>query len=230
MKRSAIASLALILIAIPATLFLGTQLSGRAYYLTSTLIILETMFPFFLAFETRKPQARELVTLAVLSALATVSRIAIPLPNFKPTTAIIMLTGIALGPETGFVSGAVTAFASNFFYSQGPWTPWQMLSYGFGGYLAGILFFRRKRPGPILLCAFGFVSVLLIVGPLLDASTIFTTGSRISMKFILAVLAAGLPHNLKHALSCAATLLLFSKPLLGKLDRLKSKYGMMDVN
>ena len=65
MKKSMLFSLLVIFLLIPATLFLGTQLTGRAYYLTSTLIIIETMLPFFFAFETRKPQARELVTIAV---------------------------------------------------------------------------------------------------------------------------------------------------------------------
>ena len=69
MRKSTLASLILVLVLIPLTLFLGTRLHGRWYYLTSTLIIIETMIPFFLAFETRKPQARELVTLSVLCAL-----------------------------------------------------------------------------------------------------------------------------------------------------------------
>ena len=76
MKKSTLFSLLVIFLLIPATLFLGTRMTGRAYYLTSTLIIIEIMLPFFYAFETRKPQARELVVIAVLCAIGIVGRAA----------------------------------------------------------------------------------------------------------------------------------------------------------
>lgn len=230
MKRALFLRVLVCAVLIPATLFLGTHLKGRWYYLTCTLVIIETMLPFFMAFETRKPQARELVTIAVMCALSVASRVVVLIPNFKPMTAIIMLTGIALGPEAGFLTGAVSAFASNFFFSQGPWTPWQMMGYGFGGFLAGILFFGKKRNhSPAMLAVFGFLTIQLVVGPLLDCCTVFTTGSKLSWKFAAAVFAAGVPYNFKHALACAVTMLLFSKPLLEKLERLIVKYGMMDA-
>lgn len=230
MKRALFLRILVCAVLIPATLFLGTHLKGRWYYLTCTLVIIETMLPFFMAFETRKPQARELVTIAVMCALSVASRVVVLIPNFKPMTAIIMLTGIALGPEAGFLTGAVSAFASNFFFSQGPWTPWQMMGYGFGGFLAGILFFGKKRNhSPAMLAVFGFLTIQLVVGPLLDCCTVFTTGSKLSWKFAAAVFAAGVPYNFKHALACAVIMLLFSKPLLEKLERLIVKYGMMDA-
>ena len=231
MRKVTIFNILLITVLIPGTLFLGTRLTGRWYYLTSTLMIIETMIPFFLGFETRKPQARELVTIAVMCALAVASRVAIMLPNFKPMTAIIMITGIALGAEAGFMTGAIGAFASNFFFSQGPWTPWQMMAYGFGGFLAGALFHQRfKVRNPVFLAVYGFLSILLIIGPLLDCCTVFTVTTQITWKYAAAVFAAGFPYNLQHALACGVTMLLLSKPLLSKLDRLKMKYGMMDAH
>ena len=129
MKKRKLFTLLTIFLLIPATLFLGTKLPGRAHYLTSTLIILEILIPFFLLFEKRKPQARELVVIAVMSALAFASRAAFAaVMYFKPISAIIMLSGIALGPEAGFVVGAISLFASNFLFGQGPWTPWQMMT------------------------------------------------------------------------------------------------------
>lgn len=230
MRRSMSFSLLTILILIPATLYLGTHLKGRWYYLTSTLVIIETMLPFFLSFETRKPQARELVTIAVMCALAVASRVVILVPHFKPTIAIVMIAGIALGAEAGFMTGAVTAFASNFFYSQGPWTPWQMMAYGMGGFLASVLFRSEKvQKKPVILAVVGFFIILLIVGPLLDCSSIFSMASHITKKYVLAVFAAGFPNNLVQAAACSVTMLLFSQPLLNKLNRLKQKYGMMDV-
>lgn len=138
MKKSHIATLLIFLLVIPATLYFGLRLTGRAYYLTSTLVIIEIIIPFLLAFESRRPQARELVVIAVLSALAVAARVAIPIPNFKAIFAIIMLSGIAFGPEAGFLVGAVSAFASNFFYGQGAYTPWQMFAYGAGGNAGGL--------------------------------------------------------------------------------------------
>jgi len=82
MKRATLFSLLTLLVLIPATLFLGTQLRGKWHYLTSTLVILEAMLPFFLTFEARRPQARELVIIAVMAALAVAGRVAIPVPNF----------------------------------------------------------------------------------------------------------------------------------------------------
>ena len=77
MKKSHIATLLIFLLVIPATLYFGLRLTGRAYYLTSTLVIIEIIIPFLLAFESRRPQARELVVIAVLSALAVAARVAL---------------------------------------------------------------------------------------------------------------------------------------------------------
>lgn len=229
MRKSTVFSVLTLAVLIPATLYLGTHLKGRWYYLTSTLVVLETMLPFFLTFEKRNPKARELVTIAVMCALAVVSRIVVVIPNFKPTTAIVMITGIALGAEAGFMTGAITALASNFFFSQGPWTPWQMMAYGVGGFLAGLIFYRKKNVKPQILAVFGFLAIFLLVGPLLDCSSIFTFTSHITKKYVIAVFTAGLPNNFIHAAACAVTMLVFSRPLLNKLNRLKTKYGMMDV-
>ena len=134
------------------------------------------MLPFFVSFEARKPQPRELVTIAVMAALAAASRAVFAfLPSFKPITAIIMITGIAFGAEAGFLTGALGIFASNFLFSQGPWTPWQMLAYGVAGFLAGLIFHRRAGwRKPLVLGIFGFFYVMLLIGPLLDCCTIFT--------------------------------------------------------
>lgn len=236
MKKSMAFSLLTIFLLIPATLYLGTRMTGRAHYLTSTLIIIEIMLPFFFAFESRKPQARELVTIAVMCALAVAARVLVQIPAFKPIVGIIMISGIALGAEAGFLTGAVSAFASNFFFSQGPWTPWQMMAYGIAGFLSGLLFHKR-RPFPAkpwlssaVLAVYGFFAVVLLVGPLLDTSSVFTMASRITLKFVLAVYTAGFIPNVILGSATAVTMLLVSRPLLGKLDRLRLKYGMLEVS
>ena len=229
MKKSHIAMLLMFLLVIPATLFFGLRLSGRAYYFTSTLVIVELLIPFLLAFENRKPQARELVVIAVLSALAVAARVVIPIPNFKVIFAVIMLSGIAFGPEAGFLVGAVSAFASNFFYGQGAYTPWQMFAYGAGGMLAGFLFAKGRLPRkPAVMGVFGFLAALLFVGPLLDTCTVFLTLPVIHFQTAWPLYVSGFPVNLSQGTCTFLTMLLFGNPLLEKLDRVKVQYGMTE--
>jgi len=229
MKKTNLATLLIFLLVIPATLILGSRMSGKSYYLTSTLIIVELLIPFFLAFEGRRPQARELVVIAVMCALAVAARVAIPIPNFKAIYAIIMIAGIAFGPESGFLVGAVAALASNFFLSQGPYTPWQMMGYGAGGVLAGFLFQKGRLPRkPLFMGTVGFLGVLLLVGPLLDTCTVFLAPMSMNLTSILAIYISGFPVNVSQGLSTFAVMFLLGKPLLEKLDRIQVKYGMME--
>ena len=229
MKKSNVAMLIVFLALIPLTLFLGDKLPGKGYYITGVLIIIELAVPFFMIFEKRKPQARELVVLAVMIALAVIGRVAIPIPHFKAAFAIIMLTGIAFGPEAGFIVGAITAFASNFFYGQGAYMPWQMIAYGAGGMLAGFIFIKNIIPRkPWIMAIVGFFSVVLWIGPLLDTSHIFIMMPEISFATVTASLASGLPVNVSQGICTALMMLVFGRPLLEKLDRVKQKYGMME--
>ena len=229
MKKSHIATLLVFFLLIPATLFLGTKLPGPSFYITGTAIIVELMLPFFMAFEGRKPQARELVVIAVMCALAVAGRAAIPIPNFKAIFAIIMLSGIAFGPEAGFMVGAVSAFASDFFYGQGPYTPWQMMAYGAGGMLAGFLFAKGRLPQkPWVMAVFGFFAVILWVGPLLDCSHIFLMLAQINWGGVLATFISGFYVNITQAICTVLVMLILGRPLLDKLDRIKVKYGMME--
>lgn len=231
-------SLAIMVLLVPLAVVLFTRLK-QSFYLSGLTIIVLTIAAFFLHFESRKPQARELVLLAVLCALAVASRAAFGfVPHFKPMLAIVMLTGIAFGPEAGFLCGAISGFASNFIFGQGPWTPWQMFAYGIGGMLAGLFALcgilkkspRAWRDGgwrDILgLTVFGFLCILLVVGPLLDTSTFFMAGFSASSP--LGIYLAGVPVNCVHGSAVALTMLLFGKPLLDRLRRIQIKYGMME--
>ena len=230
MKKSNILTLIMFLALIPLTLFLGDKLPGKGYYITGVLIIIEIAVPFFMMFEKRKPQAKELVVLAIMIALAVMGRVAIPIPHFKAAFAIIMLTGIAFGPEAGFIVGAITAFASNFFYGQGAYMPWQMMAYGAGGMLAGFVFIRNKIPKkPWIMAIVGFVAVVLWIGPLLDTSHIFIIMPEINISTITASLASGFPVNVSQGICTAIIMFVFGKPLLEKLDRVKQKYGMLEL-
>ena len=222
--------LVLCLLAIPLTLFLGLKLGGgRKYMITSVLIVVETMVPFFVAFEGRRPQARELVILAVLSALAIGGRaVFFALPGFKPVAALVILTGVAFGAEAGFLVGAVTMLVSNVLFGQGPWTPWQMFAMGCIGLLAGLLFrkglLNRDR---LSLSIFGGLSIFIIYGGILNPTSVWMYQSRPSLKMVLATLVTGLPADAVHAMSTVFFLWVLSESMLQKLDRVKVKYGLI---
>ena len=122
LRKRTTAAAVMILLLIPVTLFIGVYyLQDKKYYFISLLILLETMLPFFLVFEGRKPQARELVIIAVLCALGVAGRAAFfMLPQFKPVMALTIIAGVAFGGETGFLVGSMTMLASNVMFSQGP--------------------------------------------------------------------------------------------------------------
>lgn len=230
-KRTTMAAL-LILLVIPATILFGIIfLNDRKEYFISLLIITETMIPFFMIYEERQPEARELVVISVIAALAIAGRAAFfMLPFFKPVTAIVIIAAVCLGPEAGFLCGALAAFGSNFFFGQGPWTPWQMFSYGIIGFLAGILFKKGiLKKNKRSLCVFGFITTLLIYGGLMDTCSLFMwTANTRSWALILSVYAMGFSVNLIHATATAFFLFVLSKAMIEKLDRIKRKYGMME--
>ena len=223
--------LVLSLLLIPLTIWAGLQWDGgRKYMIISLAIIFETMLPFFLIFEGRKPQARELVILSVLSALAIGGRaIFFAMPGFKPVAAMVILTGVAFGAEAGFMVGTMTMFCSNVLFGQGPWTPWQMFAIGIIGLLSGVLFrkglLHRDR---FSLCAFGGLAIFLIYGGIMNPASILMYQPNPTWKMILTACITGVPADAIHALATVLFLWFLSEPMLEKLDRVKVKYGLME--
>ena len=143
-KRLALTAV-LIFLVIPALIALTVFLGSRRLYMPlSLLILVMIMAPFFMIFERRKPRAREVVLIAMMSALTVSSHtffhIAFPV---QIGTAMVIISGISLGPEAGFLIGAMSRFVCNFYMGQGAWTPWQMFCWGLLGFLAGLAFNRE---------------------------------------------------------------------------------------
>lgn len=235
-------------ILVPAVILLSDRMGDRNYYIAGVLIIILAMIPFFAGFESCRPEARELVTIAVMCAIAVASRIVfIMLPGFKPVVAIIMITGMAFGPSAGFLTGAMGAFVSNFVFGQGPWTPWQMFAFGIAGFIFGLLSGKgpvkaeaglpsgfsggrslKKILQRLPVSLFGFLVIVVIVGPILDTCTLFTMTTAVSGASAATVYLAGLPVNLIHGAAVFVTLFFLTVPIMDKLDRIKIKYGMME--
>lgn len=178
-KRRTGVSALLIFLVIPALIFVGVTLfNDRSYLLVSWMILAVTMLPFFMVFERRKPKAREIVLIAMMCALTVCAQLICTMTfPMKAGTAMIIASGVALGPEAGFLIGALARFVLNFYEGQGPWTPWQMFCWGLLGFLAGLAFNKptvekvnsrdfKVIMGPLLCLAFaellGWILYLLI--------------------------------------------------------------------
>ncbi len=229
-KRTVIASF-LILLLIPFTIFFGIYYLGdRKYYFISLLIILETILPFFMIFENRRVEAREIVIVSVLCAIGVAGRAAFfMIPEFKPLLAVITISGVCMGAETGFLVGAMTGFVSNFFFGQGPWTPWQMFALGIIGFVSGIVFetgiLRKTRYS---LSVFGFLSALLVYGGIMNPASVLMVTQNPTREMIYSAFLVGLPVDFIHAMSTAFFLWFLGEPMIEKLERVKQKYGILE--
>lgn len=217
----------LLLLLIPVTIWLGNRFFGsRKYLVLSLLVMAEVFVPFLLHFEGRRPKAAELAVTATLCAIAIAGRAAFfALPFFKPMLAVVIVSAAALGPETGFVVGAVTMLVSNMMYGQGPWTPWQMLALGACGLAAGLVFYTAKvSKKRIWLCLFGLVSAVVIYGGIMNPASVLMYQSQPSLQMVLAAYVTGLPTDLTHAAATVLLLWLLGPAMLRRLERIKVKY------
>jgi len=229
-KKSTVLAILSAFLLVPLTIYIGTKIFGsRKYFFISLLIIIETMVPFLMLFEWRKPMAREIVLISVLCAITVIGRVIFFMtPHFKPTLALLIITGVCLGAETGFLVGVVTGFLSNFFYGQGPWTPWQMFALGIIGFLSGIVFRRcTLKRNKVTICIFGFLVALVIYGGIMNPASIIMWQNKITLPMIVTSYVAGLPLDLVHAFATAFFLWFISGPMMEKIERIKVKYGLI---
>lgn len=228
-KRTLVAA-AISLLFIPLTLFAGLRLLPvKQYYVTSLLVIAECMLPFLFVFEGRKRNPREIVIVSVLCAVAVAGRAAFfMLPQFKPVVAVVIISGLMLGAEDGFLVGAVTMLVSNMLFSQGPWTPWQMFAMGLIGFLTGVLsqkgILRKSR---LILCLYGFLTTLIIYGVIVNTSTaLIWNTEEFNFNILLGYYITGFPMDLIHAVSTVIFLWFGANPLVDILERVKIKYDL----
>ena len=220
-------SFAVYLVLIPLVIFIGVKLfADRKYNLISILIAFLACVHFFIGFEKGKTGARELVVIAVMSAISVLGRLIFaPIPGFKPVTAIVIITGIAYGMQAGFLTGTLSAIVSNIFYGQGPWTPFQMFVWGFLGLLAGLLFKCGQKPNAIWLIIIGTIGGVLF-SVMMDIWSVLNIDGTWNWTRYLALLVSSLPFMAIYAVSNVIFLLLLTKPFLQKLNRVKDKYGL----
>ncbi|MCL2525434.1 MAG: ECF transporter S component [Coriobacteriia bacterium] len=217
------------------------------HLLTSTLLVIAVLALAVFIYERSRPRPRELMPVVVLAALAILGRIvAMPIPNFQPATALIVLAGYFFGRGAGLMCGLLTALVSNMVMGQGPWTPWQMLAWGLVGYGAGVLGeYVQKRNSDIsqestperaaarkrtlilqvIVVAYGTVASLLF-GMVLDLQFFIAYAWETGWAGLITTWSMGFPMNVMHAASTLIFLGLTLVPWGRKLQRLKTKYGL----
>ncbi|MBQ0058384.1 MAG: ECF transporter S component [Lachnospiraceae bacterium] len=214
-----------------ATVAISYKMGDTKYYVASVLCIFYAMIPFVMGFENRKPMPREMVTIAVLTALAVISRVIfIAIPFCKPVIGVIFIAGMGMGAGSGFMVGALTAIVSDIICGQGPWTPWQMLAFGLAGFIGGVLCRKGLIKGdkPLVPAIISGLLCIIVVGPILDTSTLLVMSNMVDTTSAGAVYLSGLPVNAVLGAATFVTVLVLAKPMLEKLDRVKVKYGMME--
>lgn len=203
-------------------------LRGREYYYVSLAIMIAGVILFILGFENRRHSVAELTIIAVMCSIGVVSRVSFFfLPQIKPLAAVVIITGISLGAESGFITGAVSAFVSNFYFGQGSWTPFQMFALGLVGFFAGILF-QKVPVNRLSISIYGLISVVVVYGGIVDINTLFYSLGENTWNSILWVYGTGLPMNLMFGISTVIFLVLLHKPLLSRLTRVKIKYHLIE--
>ncbi|MEG0071124.1 MAG: ECF transporter S component [Raoultibacter sp.] len=216
-----------ILVAVPGALGLCAVFQFDQTALLTLVVVVAALVVFFANFEASRPALRQIMPTVVLAALAAAGRILFaPIPGFKPVSAICILAGIVFGRRSGFMVGALAALVSNFFFGQGPWTPWQMYSWGLVGYFAGVLADRGCfELHPSVLYIYGFASSLLY-GFILNSWFIVGFVHPITVFSALAAYAAGFPFDCIQGASTVIFLAVLYQPWRKKLERIKRKYAL----
>lgn len=211
---------------VPAVLAVCIAFRVQQTAVLSLVVVLGCLLVFFAGFEHARPRLRDTMPVAVLAALAAAGRILFaPFPSFKPVSAIAIIAGAAFGRRAGFLVGALAALVSNFFFGQGPWSPWQMYGWGLVGWLGGALastgLFRSKA----VLLGYGFLSGPLY-GVVLNLWSIVGFYHPETLGQAALVYAAAVPFDVVHGVATAAFLLALYGPWQRKLARVKRKFGL----
>ncbi len=181
----------------------------------------------FAWYERAHPTARVIALVATLAALAALGRIAFaPLPNVKPTTDIVLISGYVLGGAPGFAVGAVAALASNLFFGQGPWTPWQMAAWGGVGVGGAVLARIAGRELARLPLAAACAIASLAFGVVMNLYLWVTYSGDHTLAKLVAISATSLPFDLAHAVGSMLFCLAFGPALVRALARYRTRFDV----
>ena len=190
-----------------------------SYFAVAAVLVL-----MFLLIEKKKLPLSTFLPVVVMVAIGSIGRIIFGfIPNVQPVTVIVIIIGLCYSPESGFLTGALSALVSNMVMGQGPWTLWQMFAWGLIGLLAGFL--GKLKPCRTLYFAVPFAAVSAFLFSIItDCWTVMTLGDGMTFGSAMAVFGAGLLFNIPHAIFNAALCALIFLPMNKRLQHIKTKY------
>jgi energy-coupling factor transport system substrate-specific component len=195
-----------------------------SWQLVSFLILAGVLLGGFAWYERSRPPAQVVALVAALAALAIAGRIAFAaFPNVKPTTDIVIFAGYALGPAAGFAVGALAALVSNFWFGQGPWTPWQMAAWGLCGILGAALALATRNVGRLTLavvCGLAAVGY----GAILNFSLMATYGGELTWERFWILEGRAIPFEVAHATGNVVLALVAGPAMIRMLIRFRERF------
>ncbi|NLO89372.1 MAG: ECF transporter S component [Clostridia bacterium] len=179
---------------------------------------------FYLIYERGKASSKEIALTAVLAVAAAAVRLPfVFIPGLQPTTFLVIVSGRALGCRAGFMIGSTAALISNIFLGQGPWTLWQMLSWGLAGVSAGIIDRVTPGMGRVGMTLFSFLWGYLF-GWIINLWHWATFVNPLNLKTLLGVFVASFLFDTVHALGNGIFYYLFGDGIYKMLQRCRRRF------
>ncbi|MGX7148587.1 ECF transporter S component [Enterococcus ureasiticus] len=214
--------LVVVLFLIGITLFQASQ-----YQVISMLLVIGACIPIYYRYEKKQLNIKELVLIAVVTAIAVLGRFLFyMIPAITPMTAIIIICGICLGSEVGFLVGSLSAITSNMLFGQGPWTPFQMFSWGLIGCLAGLPWMQKILGKSYWFLALYGIFAGLFFSFFMDLWTVFSIDRSFSWQRYLALLITAVPYTVSYCFANAFFSCLLFRAIQTKLQRILTKYDI----
>ena len=201
--------------------------SGKYYNVASLIAAFLSCIPFYITFEKSKATSKEIMLVALMTAFSVCGRIMFSfIPFFKPITAFTIISGMYLSAPAGFICGSFSALISNIYFGQGPWTLFQMISWGLIGFISGVIGEKllEKR---IILVIYAFISGVLF-SLIMDLWTVLNIDKEFNFSRYIIQLISSFPIMIVYSLSNIVFLILLQKPIGKKLKRAKKRCGIFE--
>lgn len=201
--------------------------SGKYYDVASLIAAFLSCIPFYITFEKSKATSKEIMLVALMTAFSVCGRIMFSfIPFFKPITAFTIISGMYLSTPAGFICGSFSALISNIYFGQGPWTLFQMISWGLIGFISGVIGEKllEKR---IILVIYAFISGVLF-SLIMDLWTVLNIDKEFNFSRYIIQLISSFPIMIVYSLSNIVFLILLQKPIGKKLKRAKKRCGIFE--
>lgn len=206
----------------------GAPVTGGLLALIVACLAFAVVLMFVMRFETSGWQSRIIAVVALLGTLSALLRIPFAaIPNFQPSTYLVICSGYVFGPVAGFAVGALTSIVSNFFLGHGPWTLFQVVAWGLAG--ASAASFRRLPLHPVWLAMVGIVWAVLF-GVIMNVWTWLAYIYPLTMRSFVVTWIASIPFDILHAIGNALFLGLLGVRTIRILERYHGRFSWIRQN